>query len=940
MAVLMAGSLTFGSVQTDARTKKPRLASKKITVEKGKKKKVKVKRAKLVKKLKIKMTKKAKKIVKVTVKKKKRLVIKGLNKGKTSIKVKIITAKKSYHTKLKIYVVNPDPNGVQTTDQGMETTLPTGVENATAKPQTTDQGDKSASAATQTPGVTNVPFVTNEPAGTKNPLATNEPEAAEATENPVTTENPEVTEATKNPSATDKPTVAEATKNPLATEGPEVTVAPIATEEPEGTKDPLITQAPAGTENPLATKAPVVADPTADPVKADCVDANITSDMGGVTTEYSESQGKMVLTEIHTGDWTKVSGVDFEDGADAVDIRLCSEDEKGSVEIYTDGLPGEENASMIASVPLINTGGNDTYEKSSAALTGSVSGIHDLYFVFRGKGYQIADWGFYQSAELTLEQNHTSLKLMDYSEENTEETTGEYGEENAEELDLSLFNIQQESGGRPVYDETTKTLSAVNVEQYILELPRELNSGESAKFIIKGVNNGTKGFRFWLSDTSFSNNSENIKTTDLEDFGPGEFTIESELTSNAASDQLLIKGISYGTFIDDVTISSIKVIYSTEAPEVREPKNPFQPETEQEYDAETITLSKSVREQLLGNKTGRVDSLLVGWRFIADPTTIEYDGRLYVYGTTDEIEFDAKANVVENKYNNHSLSCISTTDMVNWKDEGEIDVHQITDYKAHAWAPTIISKEIDGTDKFFIYYTTGGDGIAVLEADSPTGPWTDPIGKRLIDRKTPTCSEQEVPWLFDPGAFVDDDGKAYIYFGGGSAGTSSGRVCELGDDMISLKLDTMKELDPSYYFEDNEINKFGDTYYYSYCTNWKSDQNLEDYPWVGQAVIAYYTADNPFMENAEFGGMVFPNKGTSLYGNTYNNHHHMFTFKGETYIAYHSTYLEGALYGTKKGYRCLHIDKLNLDEASGDLSAEWTYEGAHLEPYINGIVEK
>lgn len=499
------------------------------------------------------------------------------------------------------------------------------------------------------------------------------------------------------------------------------------------------------------------------------------------------------------------------------------------------------------------------------------------------------------------------------------------------ELDLSKFDVQQEKNGKPTYDEATKTIKAVNVEQFIVTLPRNVNTGETVLVTINGKNNGTAGLRFWLSDKGFNNLSENIKSSDCEGFGSGEFTISTDLTSNGAANQLLIKGPSYGVYLDDIEVSSITVKYGA-ASTAREPKNPYAPENEQAYDTTDLKLTTSFRERNSVSKEA-VNSLLVTQRFIADPTTIEYNGRLYVYGTTDEIEFDKDANAIENAYNTHTLSCVSTDDLVNWKDEGKIDVTKLTTYAQKSWAPSIVSKEIDGKTKFFIYYTTGGDGIGVLEADHPAGPWRDPLGKRIIDRSLPTCSSEEVPWLFDPGVFVDDDGSAYIYFGGGSAGTSSGRVCKLNDDMISLDVSTMHPLDPYYYFEDNEINKFGDTYYYSYCTNWSTDLANGKDQYTGQACIAYYTADNPYMENATYHGTVFANPGNA-YGNVYNNHHHMFTFKGEYYISYHTTYLESALYGTKMGYRSVHIDKLNVAE-DGTLSATTTYAGVGKEGNIN-----
>ena len=483
------------------------------------------------------------------------------------------------------------------------------------------------------------------------------------------------------------------------------------------------------------------------------------------------------------------------------------------------------------------------------------------------------------------------------------------------------------------YDATAKTLSATNVEQFQIELPQSLSSGETLKVTIKG-SCGSEGFRSWLSDDDVGNDSNNFKTSEVDGFNNADFAVDFELDATTACDSILIKGPSYGIKISTIILKEIKVEYSNVKVEYTIP-DPYTSETKQDANADKLTLAKGNTWSKADGDVN-VDSLLVSQRFIADPTTIEYDGRLYVYGTTDEIEFDTRGNVIKNAYNTHTLSCISSADMVNWRDEGKIDVTKLTDYAKKSWAPTICSKVVNGKTKFFLYYTTGGDGIAMLEADSPAGPWVDPIGKKIIDRSVPTCSETEVPWLFDPGVFIDTDGTAYIYFGGNGGSSKkesdAGRICKLSDDMRSLA-ETPHQFSPEYYFEDNEINKIGDTYYYSYSTNWSEDLNEEGSK-AGQADIAYYTADNPYMENATYHGTVFANPGP-LYGHTYNNHHHMFEFKNKTYIAYHTTYLEQNLYGTKMGYRSLHIDELTRGEDK-TVSATATYEGVNMVGNFDG----
>ena len=95
------------------------------------------------------------------------------------------------------------------------------------------------------------------------------------------------------------------------------------------------------------------------------------------------------------------------------------------------------------------------------------------------------------------------------------------------------------------------------------------------------------------------------------------------------------------------------------------------------------------------------------------------------------------------------------------------------------------AKEIDGRKQYFVYFANGGNGIGVLRGDSPTGPFTDPLGHALVSRATPGCAD--VTWLFDPAVLVDEDGSAYLYFGGGIPSGREADPCavEAGRDMIA-----------------------------------------------------------------------------------------------------------------------------------------------------------
>jgi arabinoxylan arabinofuranohydrolase len=161
---------------------------------------------------------------------------------------------------------------------------------------------------------------------------------------------------------------------------------------------------------------------------------------------------------------------------------------------------------------------------------------------------------------------------------------------------------------------------------------------------------------------------------------------------------------------------------------------------------------------------------------------------------------------------------------------------------------------------------------------------------------------------------VDDDGCGYIYFGGGPgksyAEPGTGRCAKLGADMISIDGEAVT-MDIPYLFEDSGINKIGDTYYYSYCTNWNVDAKGTATYGFHNAEIVSMVSDSP-MGPFEFNEVILENPGKycGLYG---NNHHCVFTFKDRWYITYHARTLEKSM-GIDKGYRITHVDEFTMQE--------------------------
>ncbi len=306
-------------------------------------------------------------------------------------------------------------------------------------------------------------------------------------------------------------------------------------------------------------------------------------------------------------------------------------------------------------------------------------------------------------------------------------------------------------------------------------------------------------------------------------------------------------------------------------------------------------------------------------RFGADPFAMVYMDRVYVYMTNDtqQLTYDSEGNALENNYGKiKSLNIISSDDLVNWTDHGTINVGKPNGaswWANNSWAPAATHKEIDGKDQFFIYFANSAGGIGVLRGDTPIGPFKDPIGKALITKETENCSN--VLWLFDPAVLVDDDGRAYLYFGGGVPDgqeemPNTARAVELGPDMISLAGAPIV-IEAPYIFEDSGINKIGDTYYYSYCSNWDSRENAVG-PYVpGTAEIIYMTSKNP-LGPWDYQGSILQNPGR-IFGSWGNNHHSMIRFYDKYYMFYHTQLLQDDM-KIKGGYRSTHVDEVTVNE--------------------------
>ena len=158
-------------------------------------------------------------------------------------------------------------------------------------------------------------------------------------------------------------------------------------------------------------------------------------------------------------------------------------------------------------------------------------------------------------------------------------------------------------------------------------------------------------------------------------------------------------------------------------------------------------------------------------KYTADPAPMVYNDTVYLYTGHDE----------DDAFGFKMLNWLlyTSTDMVNWTEHGVI-AGVSEPYKTFGWADghsAWAAQCIERNGKFYFYCPTihkGKMAIGVAVSNSPYGPFADAIGKPLVFR--------ENHGDYDPTVFIDDDGQAYMYWGG----NGPCYYAKLNEDMISL----------------------------------------------------------------------------------------------------------------------------------------------------------
>lgn len=298
---------------------------------------------------------------------------------------------------------------------------------------------------------------------------------------------------------------------------------------------------------------------------------------------------------------------------------------------------------------------------------------------------------------------------------------------------------------------------------------------------------------------------------------------------------------------------------------------------------------------------------LIKNKFTADPAPLVHDGTLYLYVGHDEYYEGQDTASGGKEFNITEWLCYSTEDMQIWTDHGS--VLKPTDFEwgvGEAWASQVIEHE----GKFY-YYTTVQAGepynskvIGVAVSDSPTGPFTDAIGKPLITDEM-TSNGARGWWNdIDPTFIMDEEGQAWLSWGNGTC-----FLARLKPNLIELDGE-IETVDLPLFVEGPWLHQRGDLYYLTYASMGE-----------GRETISYATApsmEGPWTPQGELTGMA---------ENSFTIHPGIVEFNGSWYLFYHNATLtldgiEGAI-----GRRSVCVEELHYNPDGTMQFVEQTTEG-------------
>ena len=294
--------------------------------------------------------------------------------------------------------------------------------------------------------------------------------------------------------------------------------------------------------------------------------------------------------------------------------------------------------------------------------------------------------------------------------------------------------------------------------------------------------------------------------------------------------------------------------------------------------------------------------ILPGW--YADPEARVFEGQYWIYPTYSA------------PYNQQTfLDAFSSRDLVTWTKHARIlDTANVSWARRAVWAPSIVHK-----DGWYYLFFGANDiqsdrevgGIGVARSRSPAGPFTDHLGKPLIDRFHNGAQP------IDQFVFRDADGTYYIIYGG----WRHCNIARLNDSFTGLVPfpdgSIFKEITPAGYVEGAFMFVRDGKYYFMWSEG----------GWTGpNYAVAYAVGSTPFGPFERI-GRVLQQDSTVATG---AGHHSVLQAPGSSkwYMVYHRR----PLGETDRNHRVVSIDELRFDERGRIMPVLITRAGVEADP--------
>ena len=264
---------------------------------------------------------------------------------------------------------------------------------------------------------------------------------------------------------------------------------------------------------------------------------------------------------------------------------------------------------------------------------------------------------------------------------------------------------------------------------------------------------------------------------------------------------------------------------------------------------------------------------------IADPYILFYEDCYYAYGT-----------------NVRGFEVYTSTDLKHWHRNRNLALSPEDSWGNKGyWAPEVYY--VESLKKFYMFYTVD-EHICVATSDSPEGPFVQ-------DEKKPVREEKGI----DASLFMDDDGKAYLYFVRFTGGNVIWGV-EMNSDLKSVKEETLREcikadasweLQQAKVAEGPSLLKRNGVYYLIYSANHFRSQ---DY------AVGYATSASPFGPWKKYAGNPLLHKVENLVGTGHGapfvdgNGKYRYVFhahKSQTEVNQRNTYIIDMTFSDKNG---------------------------------------